>query len=410
MNQILRRILGLSAVLALAGCYAIVVPAVADTRPGDAYIRLLNAWPDGGTTTIAIDGMAQTPQLSFAQASRYRALPAGTHTVTFAPHHASISTTLLVPVTVTPNSYSTVIALGRADGPAATVTDERFSAAGTGQAGVRFVNLAGDVPAAQLSAEGGPVVAGKTTFPSASGYVSVPAGTYTFGVQASPDTGVIASLPDTTLTAGNTYSVALVGGSDQPVVLTRLLDAVGLAVVPLGPVPTGPGDSSDDRLPAGQGRRTSPKPTNPPSTSQPPVAISIPSQHEGGPVVPIDLDPTGALQVLSSARQVGWYRGSPAPGDPGPAVLIGHINLNGVEGVFKDLQDLSPGAPVIIRRKDGSSVTFAVDRIEIYDKNTFPTSLAYAPTPLPELILASCTGPLIDHHYTQNVVVYASSP
>ena len=115
------------------------------------------------------------------------------------------------------------------------------------------------------------------------------------------------------------------------------------------------------------------------------------------------------LEVPPDATGTGWYLHSPAPGDPGPAVLAAHVDYGGRPGVFARLGDLRPGAPITVRRADGTEVAFVVDRVERYPKAAFPTDAVYGDTPGPELRLITCGGAFDDAsgHYVDNVVAYA---
>ena len=119
----------------------------------------------------------------------------------------------------------------------------------------------------------------------------------------------------------------------------------------------------------------------------------------------------GALQVPEDARQVGWHRAGTAPGDVGPAVLVGHVDSYEGAGVFYRLRELQPGDRVTVTRVDGSTVEFEVYGLETVPKSGFPTDRVYGPSPGPELRLLTCGGTFDEasRSYTDNVVVYARS-
>ncbi|MFC6258171.1 sortase domain-bontaining protein, partial [Kocuria oceani] len=105
-----------------------------------------------------------------------------------------------------------------------------------------------------------------------------------------------------------------------------------------------------------------------------------------------------------------WYTGSPAPGEVGPAVLLGHVNATGGgPGVFADLRQLAPGDRIEVAREDGSTAVFAVDRGEQYGKDDFPTLEVYGNTADAELRLITCDGyDPATGEFDDNYVVYAS--
>ena len=53
---------------------------------------------------------------------------------------------------------------------------------------------------------------------------------------------------------------------------------------------------------------------------------------------------------IPGVDEVGWYRYGAAPGRPGSTVLAAHIAYDGVDGVFRHLDDLGRG-----RRGDGGA-------------------------------------------------------
>ncbi|MCW2135394.1 LPXTG-site transpeptidase (sortase) family protein [Arthrobacter sp. VKM Ac-2550] len=126
----------------------------------------------------------------------------------------------------------------------------------------------------------------------------------------------------------------------------------------------------------------------------------------------LGLQENGTLEVPpeDAGAPAGWYNGSPAPGDPGPAVLLGHVNsLSQTPGVFARLPELTKGDGISVKREDGTSVAFTVDRGEQYQKNQFPTLEVYGNTKGPELRLITCDGYNPDTGiFEDNYVVYAS--
>ena len=106
----------------------------------------------------------------------------------------------------------------------------------------------------------------------------------------------------------------------------------------------------------------------------------------------------------------GWYEGGTRPGDPGSAVILGHVDSTSGPAVFYRLRELRPGDRVEVVRAGGSRVAFTVDRVEQYPKRRFPTAEVYYPTLGPKLRLVTCGGAFDDAtgHYTDNVIVFAS--
>jgi sortase (surface protein transpeptidase) len=124
---------------------------------------------------------------------------------------------------------------------------------------------------------------------------------------------------------------------------------------------------------------------------------------------PLHRRPDATIAVPDSPAVAGWYAEGPRPGQPGPAVILGHVDSTAGPGVFYHLFELRPGADVLVDRADGTIAGFRVDRITRVPKTSFPTELVYAPNLQPSLQLVTCGG-TFDHRrrsYRDNVIVTA---
>ncbi|SER57824.1 class F sortase [Actinokineospora terrae] len=140
-----------------------------------------------------------------------------------------------------------------------------------------------------------------------------------------------------------------------------------------------------------------------------PVRLRIPAIGVDTPLVDIGTDNTGALIPPVAADIAGWFTAGPVPGAVGPALLAGHVDSHAGPGVFFRLVDLRPGDRVEVDRADGTRVTFAVAATTRAPKTAFPTDLAYAPVPGPELRLVTCGGAFdrAARSYRDNIIVEA---
>jgi sortase (surface protein transpeptidase) len=116
------------------------------------------------------------------------------------------------------------------------------------------------------------------------------------------------------------------------------------------------------------------------------------------------------VEVPSRWEVAGWYAGGTRLGDPGSAVILGHVDSKSGPAVFYWLGELRRGDGVTIRRADGSSVRFVIQRTEQYPKRRFPTDAVYYPTLTPALRLVTCGGQFnyATGHYRSNVIVFAT--
>lgn len=120
-------------------------------------------------------------------------------------------------------------------------------------------------------------------------------------------------------------------------------------------------------------------------------------------------DGSGELDVPPDADSVAWYRSGPSPGRPGSAVLAGHVDYDGAEGVFFRLGDLDPGAEVTVGYDDGSEARFTVVERRQYTKAELPTEEVFAADGAPRLTLITCGGSFdpAAGSYRDNIVVEA---
>ena len=124
-------------------------------------------------------------------------------------------------------------------------------------------------------------------------------------------------------------------------------------------------------------------------------------------------DQHGAVEVPSGPHRwdtAGWYAPGTRPGDPGSAVILGHVDSRSGPAVFYRLRELRRGDLVEVARADGSTARFAVQRTEQYDKRRFPTDEVYYPTLTPALRLVTCGGEFdaTAGHYRSNIIVFAT--
>ena len=155
------------------------------------------------------------------------------------------------------------------------------------------------------------------------------------------------------------------------------------------------------------------RPALPALPGSPPVRVTIPRIAVNAPVSGVGLTAAGAIDVPPPTAGQGafWYRYLGAPGDPGPAVIVGHVDTaRDGPAVFYRIGELSRGDQVIVRQADGVTVRFVVRAVARYPKSAFPSAVVYGPTTGPELRLITCGGSF-DHargSYRDNVVVFAT--
>lgn len=136
-----------------------------------------------------------------------------------------------------------------------------------------------------------------------------------------------------------------------------------------------------------------------------PSTMSIPRIGVRAAIVGVGRKANGAMQAPDPA-QVGWYR----PGDPGPAVLVGHVDSRTGPAVFHRLGQLRPGDEILVGRPDGTTTRFRVGHLERHPKTALPTSRIWTRSNRPLLRLITCAGTFdpATGHYRDNLILYAS--
>ena len=201
-----------------------------------------------------------------------------------------------------------------------------------------------------------------------------------------------------------------------------ILIAVAVAAQVRTPQPPRSAGSIDPPTasPSPSARPTGTSPSASPARSGPvplgasrPVTISIPSIGVRSRVVSIGLAPDGTLAVPQPGPDLdkaAWFQNSPTPGQPGPAIIEGHVDSASGPSIFLDLGRLRPGNVIHVTRADGIRVTFTVNAIRDYKKATFPTEVVYGAKDLsvPQLRLITCSDfDTTIRHHTGNAVVFA---
>ncbi|MER7037764.1 class F sortase [Streptomyces microflavus] len=153
--------------------------------------------------------------------------------------------------------------------------------------------------------------------------------------------------------------------------------------------------------------------TEPRTTALPPsrpVSITIPSIEVTSDLEQLGLGKNRAMETPKDPAKAGWYRPGATPGAIGPSVIAGHVTWDGSPAVFFELTELEPGDRIEVRRADGRTAEFTVDRTATYPKDDFPTVEVYRNLDHAGLRLITCGGSFSQKNsrYADNVVVYAT--
>ena len=129
------------------------------------------------------------------------------------------------------------------------------------------------------------------------------------------------------------------------------------------PAPVAPGET-----PA-----PTPEPTPIPELADP-VRIFFPRFEQQCDVQPVDLD-SWAEGGVPSATTASWLEIGPVPGEPGNALLAGHVTWKGVKGTFSLLKEMTAGDEVVIEYADGTFGYFKAESVNTYLTDEIPENL-----------------------------------
>ena len=140
-----------------------------------------------------------------------------------------------------------------------------------------------------------------------------------------------------------------------------------------------------------------------------PVRVLIPAIAVRASIVRLGLNPDHTLQTPTDFTKAGWWTGGARPGEPGTAIVVGHVDSKTGPAAFFALRKLRHGDGIRIVGADGRVVRFVVQRLASFPKTRFPTQLVYGATRRPTLRLITCSGQFdtSSGHYLDNTVVFA---
>ncbi|MFJ6197772.1 class F sortase [Micromonospora sp. NPDC092111] len=143
-----------------------------------------------------------------------------------------------------------------------------------------------------------------------------------------------------------------------------------------------------------------------------PVRLAVPAIKVAAPVTPVGQARDGSIDVppLDRHDETGWYDRGPTPGEPGRAIIVGHVDSKDGPSVFYDLRKLKPGDEIEVTRDDRRVVVFRVDSVEYFAKSALPADRVYGDDGAPALRLITCGGQWIGGRtgYADNVIAFAS--
>ncbi|MGJ7441793.1 DUF4397 domain-containing protein [Aquipuribacter sp. MA13-6] len=247
-------------VLAAAALALVTVPGAAAnaTATGDpAYLRPAHLVPELGAMDVRLapfadegEGVAaeDRPLLettaAYGAVGEYGAMTPGRYAVTLRPAGTPVSEPPLLSLTVDLEAGQayTAAGLGTKDDPRLELLDDDLTPPGDGQSRVRLLAASAAAPVVDVEAVDGPVLGTDVALGTPTGYESAPVGPWT--VQATGDGA--SGTTDLVLDSGSVYTLLVLDGEGDELVVRPVVDAVGAGTTPQGGAATGFGGGVPD--------------------------------------------------------------------------------------------------------------------------------------------------------------------
>ena len=125
-------------------------------------------------------------------------------------------------------------------------------------------------------------------------------------------------------------------------------------------------------------------------------------------IQPVGIDRAGAMAAPPNLEDVGWFNRGPLPGEPGDAVIDGHVGLPSQPAVFRQLRFLRLGDEIDVIWADGRSLTFKVSGVQTVSADSHPAGVFARAGPA-RLSLITCAGAWVQSKrtYSDRLIVTA---
>ena len=142
-----------------------------------------------------------------------------------------------------------------------------------------------------------------------------------------------------------------------------------------------------------------------------PVRLEIPSIGVNAHVEQVGNKADGSMGTPSTFGDVAWYAAGSAPGQPGNAVIDGHVdNALTTAGVFMHLSQIALGDTITVVNASGTPMNFTVTNVEEIPADSAPAASIFTTTGPSQLVLITCDGTWVPNtkSFDQRLVVFAS--
>ena len=125
---------------------------------------------------------------------------------------------------------------------------------------------------------------------------------------------------------------------------------------------------------------------------------------------PVGLNSSGAMDTTPNIWDVGVFDQSVMPGEPGGALIEGHLDWTTGPAVFWDLHKLGNGVEIDYTSAAGTTSRFAVSKVRNVPYNSHIPEDVSTRTGTPMITLITCSGAWISsaHSYSTRLLLTAT--
>jgi uncharacterized protein DUF4397 len=247
-GAMLHRRLATLTLATLAALSLLVLPAAAAGAQDEALVRLAHFAPGlrkGDVYVAYVNGRLRLKDVPFKTVSDYLKVRPGRFQVEVRKSGQAADAPPVVSATVTlkgGRAY-TVAVFGQLTSVRAMLLDDDMSRPASGKSRFRFIQALPGNQAVDLASDGGVLFSG-AQFPSASGYVEVPAGRADLELRKAGSGELLAPSRNVNLPKGSVSTLVVVGGIGEKLELLEVRDSAAAAAAPAGGVATGAGGTA----------------------------------------------------------------------------------------------------------------------------------------------------------------------
>ena len=187
------------------------------------YVRVLHAVPDAPNVDIYANGNLIVSDLAYSENTEYLPVPEGTYRISVYPAGSSNSPVISNMLTIDRGSMITMAAAGMLENIGLLAIHDANTAMRPGKSIIRFLHLAPDAPAVDITLPNGTVIFSNVSFKQITPYIDVAPMNYTLQVRVAGTSDVVLTIPDVDLSSDEYYTAYAIGLVEDDPQLDALL-------------------------------------------------------------------------------------------------------------------------------------------------------------------------------------------